>query len=275
MVLKNIKESVDYIKSKTRVTPSYGVTLGSGLGHFIKEVEVEVSLPYREIPGFIPPSVDGHGGQLVIGKIGENNVAVLQGRVHYYEGHTAEEVIHPTRVLAALGVEAFVITNAAGGLTKSIEPGSFVILRDQINLTGFNPLRGKNNQELGPRFPDMSEPFDKNLSDKLESLLTEKKIPFINGIYCGVQGPSYETAAEVRYLAQIGGHCVGMSTVAEVLAARHMGVKVVGISCVTNLGTGLNDGPLCHDDVKDVAGRVEKQFCDFLKEFLKGLKPNK
>lgn len=271
MVLKNIESSVNYILNKTNIKPRVSLTLGSGLSHFVEEVEVEAELNFADIPGFVSPKVAGHPGKLVFGHVGKTPVAVLQGRIHYYEGHSAEEVVHPTRVLAKLGVESMVITNAAGGLTTELAPGSFVLLRDHINLMGYNPLRGKNYDELGPRFPDMSEPYSKELSNKLEAIMQSQGVDFVNGVYCGVSGPSYETASEVRMLGTLGGTCVGMSTVPEVIAASHMGVKCVGVSCVTNLGTGLSDAPLDHSEVKEVAQKVEGQFCSFLKEYVSTL----
>ena len=271
MLLQKLNSSLQYIKSKTSLSPQVGVILGSGLGHFVNQIDVDVEIPYEEIPGFIPPTVEGHGGKLVIGKIGSLVIAALQGRVHYYEGHSPQEVVHPTRVLGLWGIKTLIVTNAAGGLSKDLSPGSFVVLKDHINLTGYNPLCGPNENKLGTRFPDMSEPYNKVLSEKLLLLLKKKNIPHTKGVYCGVQGPCYETSAEVKYLGQIGGTCVGMSTVPEVIAANHMGLKVVGISCVTNLGTGLSDKPLHHDEVKEVAQRVETQFSDFLKDFIASL----
>ena len=272
MIWENIQKSVTYIQSKTDFTPEVSITLGSGLGHFVNAVETVCSIDYKDIPGFFPPSVEGHGGRLVLGQLGNKKVALLQGRVHYYEGHSMQEVVHPTRVVGQLGASTMIITNSAGGLKKEIEPGTFMILRDLVNMTGENPLRGPNIEQLGVRFPDMSEPFDKELSDRLEGVLKDKKVPYFNGVYFGVQGPTYETAAEVRlYGSVMGGGAVGMSTVPEVIAAKHMGKKVVGISCITNLGTGLSNEVLTHDDVKAVASRVETQFSDFLAEFVKGL----
>tara|TARA_B100000749_G_scaffold122825_1_gene93939 strand:- start:192174 stop:192989 length:816 start_codon:yes stop_codon:yes gene_type:complete len=271
VILENVKKSVDYIRKQTDFIPDISVTLGSGLGHFVNAVEAVATIDYKDIPGFFPPTVEGHGGRLVLGQLGDKNVALLQGRVHYYEGHSMAEVVHPTRVVGMLGAQTMVITNSAGGLNKDIQPGTFMVLRDQVNMTGENPLRGPNVAELGVRFPDMSEPFDHKLSDQLEGILKEKQVPYFNGTYFGVQGPTYETAAEVKLFGEMGGGAVGMSTVPEVIAAKHMGKKVVGISCITNLGTGLSSEALTHDDVKAVASRVESQFSDFLAQFIKSL----
>lgn len=271
MIVEKVNQSVEFIRTKTDFKPKMGIILGSGLSHFVSEVKVEAELSYSEIPGFFAPKVVGHPGKLVFGYVGETPVAVLQGRVHYYEGHTADEVVHATRTLAKLGVESMLVTNAAGGLTTDLAPGSFVLLRDHINMMGYNPLIGENIEDYGPRFPDMSCPYNKELSDKLEAVMKKFKVSYLNGVYVGVTGPSYETAAEVKMFGKLGGTCVGMSTVPEVIVANHMGVKCVGVSCVTNLGTGLSDAPLDHAEVKEVAGRVEKQFCEFLSEFIGSL----
>ncbi len=251
-------------------TPHWG-DLGSGLAAFGDKIETICEIPYDEIPNFSPPSVEGHPGKLIFGRAGDTPLVVLQGRIHFYEGHTMEEVVFPTRVVAQLGIEALILTNAAGGLDASMQPGDFMIIKDHINLTGTNPLIGPNIKELGLRFPDMSEPYDREMSAQLDQLLTKKNIRHSTGVYCGVTGPTYETAAEVQYLGKIGGHAVGMSTVPEAIAAKHMGLRVCGISCISNLATGLSDKPITHDEVKEVAAKVEKDFCDFLFEFLSQL----
>ncbi|MCB0386578.1 MAG: purine-nucleoside phosphorylase, partial [Bdellovibrionales bacterium] len=226
---------------------------------------------FSDLPHFPPPTVDGHPGKLLLGRLGETPVAVLQGRIHYYEGHSPEDVVLPTRVLAGLGVETLILTNAAGGLNPKMKPGDFMVLNDHINLMGYNPLRGKNIEEWGPRFPDMSEVYDLDLRRKLITLLNQLGVSFHEGVYCGVSGPTYETPAEVRYLGKIGGGAVGMSTVSEALAARHMGLKVVGISCITNLAAGISPHPLTHEEVKETAKMVEAQFSQFLRSFVEGL----
>ncbi|NQZ01409.1 MAG: purine-nucleoside phosphorylase [Bdellovibrionales bacterium] len=269
--LEQLAQAVDYIESKTTIVPRVGVTLGSGLASFAEEVKVDCSIDFSEIPHFAPSKVKGHPGKLLVGELSGVPLAVLQGRIHFYEGHSMQQVIFPTRVLARWGVRHQIITNAAGGVDPKMSPGELMILRDQINLTGTNPLIGLNDEELGPRFPDMSEPFCKSSIESLKQIMQKNSVPHSTGVYCGVTGPSYETAAEVRYLHQIGGHAVGMSTVPEVIAARHMGVKVSGISCVTNLGTGLSDEVLDHADVQAVAKRVEADFRKVLVEFVSGL----
>lgn len=268
---ESLKNSVEFIHSKCSLKPRIGITLGSGLGDFVNQVRVEQKIPYGNIPGFFAPSVEGHSGQLILGYIGETPVAVLQGRTHFYEGRSLYDVVYPTRVLARLGIETLILTNAAGGLDPNMKPGDFVIITDHINLTGQNPLIGPNEESIGPRFPDMAQMYTPELSDTLAELLTKKKIRFTKGVYCGVTGPSYETAAEIKYLHSIGGSAVGMSTVAEAIAARHMGIKLCGISCVTNLGTGLSTTPITHEEVKEVGQRVAHQFSDFLTDFVKSV----
>lgn len=271
MLLQKLKESVEYIRKQSQIKPRVGITLGSGLSSFVDVVDVETIIPYENIPNFSPSTVEGHPGNLVLGHIGETPIVVLQGRIHYYEGHSMEQVVYPTRVVAQLGIEKLILTNAAGGLDPNMNPGHFMVLTDHINLTGDNPLRGPNVAELGLRFPDMSMAYDHDMIQSLEKILNEQKMTYSKGIYCGVSGPTYETAAEVRYLQKIGGHAVGMSTVPETIAAKHMGLSVCGISCITNKATGLSDGEVTHDEVKEVAKKVEKDFASFLAAFMKGL----
>ncbi len=268
MLLHKLRETIDFIRNQSSLRPRVGITLGSGLSSFAESVQVECEIPYSEIPNFAPPTVDGHPGKLILGKIDKTPVVVLQGRIHYYEGHSMEQVVFPTRVIAQMGIETLILTNAAGGIDPNMKPGDFMVISDHINLTGSNPLIGPNIQELGLRFPDMSEPYDKELNRKLCQLLTQLKVRHSTGVYCGVSGPTYETAAEVRYLRTIGGHAVGMSTVPETIAAKHMGLRVCGISCITNLATGLTQGKVTHDEVKDTAKLVEETFSHFLKLFV-------
>jgi len=268
---KKVQETVDFICQKVKVRPYVGITLGSGLAAFGEAIDISYEISYSDLPHFPPPSVEGHPGRLLLGQVGEYSVAVLQGRVHYYEGHSPEEVVFPTRVLAQLGIKTLILTNAAGGLQSKMKPGDFMVIADHINLMGYNPLRGINIDEYGPRFPDMTEVYSANLRQQLIVLLNRQGVSFWEGIYCGVPGPNYETPAEVRYLAQIGGGAVGMSTVPEAIVARHMGVEVLGISCITNLAAGLSPTKLTHDEVKETASRVEKTFCRFLKDFIANL----
>lgn len=268
---KQIAESKEFIFSKTRLRPKLGFVLGSGLSGFGKMVQVDAEIPFGQIPHFAVSSVEGHPGKLLIGTLEDVPVAVMMGRLHAYEGLSFEKVIFPVRTLAALGVKTLVVTNAAGGLSLKMKPGDFMIIKDHINLTGDNPLRGPN-LPIGPRFVDMTEPYDKKLAALLKDCLKKEKARIHDGVYIGVLGPTYETAAEIKFYMKIGGGAVGMSTVAEVIAARHAGLQVVGLSCITNLGTGLSKVKLDHADVKDVAQMVETKFARALVKFTSKVK---
>jgi purine-nucleoside phosphorylase len=271
MVFQKLTETVKYIRSMVPNKPRVGVTLGSGLGAFVNEVEIEHTLPYKDIPHFMPTTVEGHQGNLLFGKVGSQSVVILQGRNHYYEGHSMDTVVFPTRTLALLGIETLVLTNSAGGFGDSMQAGDFMIIEDHINLMGINPLMGPNIKELGPRFPDMTEAYDRALIEKMESIFQKQKSRYHKGIYCGVSGPTYETPAEVRYLKLIGGKAVGMSTVPEVIAANHLGLRVAALSCITNLASGISRQKLSHQEVTDTARQVEQQFTGFLKEFVQSV----
>jgi purine-nucleoside phosphorylase len=271
MILENLTESVAYIRGRSKLKPRVGIILGSGLGSFVDSIQVEASIPYDEIPFFFAPTVEGHKGRLILGHVDSVPVAVLQGRVHYYEGHSMAEVVYPTRTLAMLGIEILVLTNSAGGIEPAMRPGDFMILEDHINLMGDNPLKGPNISQLGPRFPDMSEAYDRKLNEKMAEILTEKGIVHWRGIYCAVSGPTYETPAEVRYLQMLGGKAVGMSTVPESIAANHLGLRVCALSCITNAAAGISKQKLSHAEVTDTAKAVADKFCDFLKDFTSSL----
>ncbi|MEN0059039.1 MAG: purine-nucleoside phosphorylase [Bdellovibrio sp.] len=268
MVLNKLQETVSYIRTQTTAKPKVGIVLGSGLGAFVRDLDVECTLPYKDIPHFSPPTVEGHSGNLIFGKIEGQSVAVLQGRNHFYEGHSMESVVFPTRTLAMLGVETLILTNSAGGFGDSMQAGDFMIIEDHINLMGTNPLMGPNIKELGPRFPDMTEAYDKRLITVMESILQKQGTRFHKGVYCGVSGPTYETPAEVRYLKLIGGKAVGMSTVPETIAANHLGFRDAAMSSNTNLAAGVSSQKLSHDEVTETAKRVETQFISFLRELV-------
>lgn len=268
MVFERLQQTVSFIRGKSQLKPRIGIVLGSGLGAFVKEVEVECSIPFRDIPNFVPPTVDGHQGNLILGKVAGRDVAILQGRNHYYEGHSMEMVVFPTRTLALLGAEVMILTNSAGGFGETMQAGDFMIIEDHINLMGNNPLMGPNIKELGPRFPDMTEAYDRNLIQLMEKAFEKNSIRFHKGIYCGVSGPTYETPAEVRYLKMIGGKAVGMSTVPEAIAANHLGLRVAALSCITNLAAGISRQKLSHDEVTETAKKVEQKFVIFLKDFI-------
>ncbi|MCB0341094.1 MAG: purine-nucleoside phosphorylase [Pseudobdellovibrionaceae bacterium] len=264
-VIEQLTKSAEYIFEQVNFRPRVAVTLGSGLSAFAETIEVEAAIPYSQIPHLLPTTVEGHPGQMVLGHLNGVPVALLQGRIHLYEGHDVGQVVYPTRLLKQLGAEILVLTNAAGGLDPKMQPGDFMIIRDHINLTGTNPLLGPNIEAIGPRFPDMSTVYDKQLSEKLTTIMRNNGLRYFEGTYCGVLGPSYETPAEVSYLQKIGGQAVGMSTVAEAIAARHAGLRICGLSCITNLASGISQQQITHDEVKEVARRVENDFNTILK----------
>ncbi len=268
LTLKSIDESCQYIYKKTSLRPRVAITLGSGLASWVKNVDVEVSLPFSDIPHFPLTTVDGHRGSMIFGHLHSQPILVMQGRIHYYEGYTQQQVIYPTRCLKPLGIETLILTNASGGLDPQMAPGHFMLIKDHINLTGTNPLIGPNIVDHGPRFPDMSQPYDLSLLSKAQKIMKDLQLPHSEGVYCGVLGPSYETASEVQFLQKIGGHAVGMSTVSESIAAAHMGMKVCGISCITNMATGLTRDRFTHEDVTVVAQSMEKDFGAFMGRFI-------
>ncbi len=271
MIPQTLEEAVDYIRSKSAIKPKLGIILGSGLGAFANQIEDACKIPYEEIPYFTRPSVEGHSGFLVLGHVNGQPIATLQGRVHYYEGHSMDTVVFPTRVLALLGIETLLITNSAGSLDTKLHPGDIMILTDHINLMGSNPLMGENLKNLGPRFPDMTEAYDKKIVELLARELRKAGLNFHQGIYCGVSGPTYETPAEVKYLQVIGGRAVGMSTVPESIAANHLGLRVGALSIITNMAAGLSGNKLSHDEVTKMAKQLEGKFVPFLKHFITSL----
>jgi purine-nucleoside phosphorylase len=261
---ERIMEAIEFIKKRFLPVPQVGVVLGSGLGGFADSVADPTILTYPDIPHFKAASVAGHAGRLVLGKIGPVTVAILQGRIHYYEGHDIGDVVFPVRVLAKLGIQSLLLTNAAGGINPAWQPGDLMIIRDQINLMGINPLRGANDERLGPRFPDMSAVYDPAFQEIIAAALSDTGLPARRGIYLALGGPCYDTPAEVRMFATLGADAVGMSTVPEAICARHMGVRVAGISCITNLAAGLSAEPLNHQEVIETGERVKTDFIRLL-----------
>lgn len=264
-----IEKARQYIEHSTEVRPTIGVVLGSGLGGFAAELENRVDLPYSELPGWPGSTAIGHAGKLILGKVGALDVAVMAGRVHLYEGYSPAQVTYGVRVLNALGVRSMVFTNAAGGINLSLGRGSLMLISDHINLQGCNPLVGPNDDHLGPRFPDMSEAYCRQYRDTAKQVAEELGIPLTEGVYAAVLGPSYETPAEIRYLRTIGADVVGMSTVPEVIVANHMGIKVLGLSCVTNMAAGILPQKIDHSEVLETGAMVR----DLLVRFLKALLP--
>jgi purine-nucleoside phosphorylase len=270
---EQLKESSQSLADKTTLRPRLGFVLGSGLAAFAEKVDEAVEIPYARIPHFAVSSVEGHPGKMVLGTLQGVPVAIMQGRLHAYEGLSLQDVVFPIRTLGAFGVKTLVVTNASGGLNPKMKPGDFMVIRDHINMTGDNPLRGPN-LAVGPRFVDMTEPYDRKLSETLMACLKKCKARAHSGVYVGVLGPTYETAAEISMFRKMGGGAVGMSTVAEVMAARHLGMRVVGLSCITNLGTGLSKIKLTHEDVKETAAKSAAKFTQTLLNFTLKIRNN-
>jgi len=267
-VFTHAESAAAFIRSQTSLRPQIGLVLGSGLGSFADDLTETVRIPYAQIPSFPRSTAVGHAGQLVIGKSGSVAVAVMQGRVHLYEGYSAAEVAFPTRVLGRMGIKSLILTNAAGGINTAYGQGALVMLRDHINLQGQNPLTGANDERFGHRFPDMTHVYSKRF--RAMALEEAKKLSITphEGVYAALAGPSYETPAEIRYLRVIGADLVGMSTVPEAITARHMGIEVMAISCVTNMAAGTTDQPLNHEEVLEVGRRVMGQFIALLRAVL-------
>ena len=242
-----------------------GLVLGSGLGAFADDLEDSVAIPYEEIPGFARSTVEGHAGRLVLGRVDGVPVVVQQGRFHFYEGYTLDEVTFPARVLALLGIKVLILTNAAGGLNNSFTQGALMLISDHLNLMGTNPLLGPNDSRFGTRFPDMSEVYDREFQEATMAEAHAMKVELKRGIYAALTGPSYETPAEIRMLRALGADAVGMSTVPEAIVARHMGVKVVGISCITNMAAGVLDRPIDHAEVMETGEQVRATFTELLR----------
>jgi purine-nucleoside phosphorylase len=271
-----------YIKSKYSGECKVAIVLGSGLGAFANELTDAVRIGYDEIPGFERSTVEGHAGQLVLGEINGVSVAVQQGRFHYYEGYEMEQVILPVRAFGLMGIRNLILTNAAGSLNTDMTPGSFMLITDHLNCIGVNPLRGPNDQRLGPRFSDLSEVYDREfeqIADDEASAIAKERFDrghdkeltdFLHrGIYCGLSGPTYETPAEIRMYRQLGADAIGMSTVPEAIAARHQGMRVLGISCITNLAAGISASPINHEEVMETGARVAEVFKDLLRRIIK------
>jgi purine-nucleoside phosphorylase len=262
------EDAIQFIQGRTGVRPAIGLVLGSGLGAFADELTDRTDIPYAEIPGWPHSTAVGHAGTLIIGKLGELDVAVMAGRAHLYEGYGMQQVTYGVRVLHAIGTRSMVFTNAAGGINLELERGGLVLISDHINLQGGNPLLGPNDDTLGPRFPDMSEAYSKAYRSTAKQVAVELCIPISEGVYAAMLGPSYETPAEIRYLRAIGADVVGMSTVPEVIVANHMGMKVLGISCVTNMAAGILPQKIHHEEVLETGAMVRDTLVKFLKALL-------
>jgi purine-nucleoside phosphorylase len=262
------ESAANFIFTKTDLRPKIALVLGSGLGAFADEFETPTKIPYSEIPHFPRSTAIGHAGQLVVGKVGGIPLAGMQGRVHLYEGYSAKDVAFPIRVFARMGIKAVILTNAAGGIKREFVQGQLVVIKDHINLQGVSPLTGPNDERFGPRFPDMTVAYDRRFRELTVGEGNRNRISLYEGVYAALPGPSYETPAEIRYLRTIGADLVGMSTVPEVIAARHSAIRVLGISCVTNAAAGILDEPLDHKEVLETAERVKSQFIALLKNVI-------
>lgn len=260
MRVDELRAAAAYLAERGATGAGVGLVLGSGLGALGDHVEAALTLPYGEIPGFPTSAVEGHKGRLIVGELGGARVAVLQGRVHRYEGWSWDEVVFPVRTLALLGVPVVVLTNAAGGLNPAFMPGDLMRIVDHVNLMGGNPLVGPHHPGLGTRFPDLTRAWDREVGQEIDAAALEAGVSLRHGVYTGLLGPSYETPAEIRMFRLLGSDAVGMSTVPECIALRHLGVRVGGLSCITNLAAGISPEPLSHDEVKETADRAEARF---------------
>jgi len=276
MEMSKYHEAVEYIQARVNGDiPKTVVVLGSGLGVMAEEITDKVVIPYSEIPHFPVSTVAGHAGELIIGKLNFAPIIAMNGRFHFYEGYDFEQITFPIRVFSLLGVKNIILTNAAGGINFDYAAGDFMIIRDHINFSGVSPLRGKNMDEFGPRFPDMTNLYDAELSKRIRDLANDLKMNINEGVYAYLQGPNYETPAEIKALRVLGADAVGMSTVPEAIVARHSGIKVAGISCITNMAAGILDQPLSHEEVNETAALVREQFKTLIKNLVIDLYTNK
>lgn len=266
-----VAEAAQNVQSRIEGTPDVAIVLGSGLGEFTKALRDAVSCAYGDIPHWPASAVIGHAGQLVVGTIAGKKVAALSGRAHFYEGHDLRTVTFATRVLGVVGVRTLMLTNAAGGINLAFNPGTLMLIDDHLNLMGSNPLVGPNDDRFGTRFPDMTEVYSARMRRIAREAAQAVGVPLAQGVYAALHGPSYETPAEIRYLRTIGADAVGMSTVPEAIVARHMGMEVLGISCITNPAAGVLPAPLVHDEVMEVARRVRAEFCALLEAIIERL----
>ncbi len=269
--INKIKESVDYINKKTKDKPEVALILGSGLGVLAEEIKNKTELPYEDIPNFPVSTVKGHAGQLVLGELEGKKVVAMQGRFHYYEGYDMSYITFPVRVMKFLGAETLLVTNSAGGANSHFNVGDFMLIDDHINLTGTNPLIGPNEDELGPRFPDMSDTYNDTLIELAERVAVEKGITVKKGVYVGYSGPTYETPAEIKMAQRLGGDAVGMSTVPEAIVANHMGMDIIGVSCITNMAAGILPQPLGHEEVIETTKRVKPKFIELVRGIIEEL----
>jgi len=267
-MLEQIQETKLFLQSKTKIQPVVGIVLGTGLGNLSSEIKIEVAIPYSEIPNFPVSTVEGHSGQLIFGKINNISVVAMQGRFHYYEGYSLKECTFPIRVMKTLGISNLILSNASGGVNANFNIGDIMLITDHINLLPDNPLRGRNIDELGARFPDMSEPYSKKLNNKVLAIAKQNNIKIQQGVYAVLSGPTFETPAEYKYMQIIGADAVGMSTVPEVIVARHMDLPCMAMSIITDLGVDGQIVEISHEEVQEVAKTAEPKMTLIIKELL-------
>ena len=268
MLQQDMQETINFIRQQSGIVPRLGFVLGSGLGQIGQGLKDAIWFNYQDLPHFRRSTVVGHAGKLWLGRWQELPVVIMQGRFHYYEGASLAEVIYPIRVLHQLGIKGLILTNAAGGINLKFRPGNLVMLTDHLNLMGDNPLRGPNDDHLGPRFPDMTQTYDLTLQKLLSDAAKSAKVTLKRGVYAALSGPSYETPAEIKMLRKLGADMVGMSTVPEAIAARHLGLSVAAISCITNLGAGMKKKALNHEEVQAVGAKAAVQITNICKKFI-------
>ena len=259
-MIEAIDEAVRFVRSKTSIQPQVGVILGSGLGNVVDALAIETAIPYSDIPGAKASTVVGHQGRMILARVNQTPVVVMQGRIHFYEGHEMSEVMFLARVIGRLGIRQLIVTNAAGGINTAYQAGDLMLISDHINLMGMNPLRGPNVDELGVRFPDMSEAYPASLREQAKEVARSLGQLVQEGVYLALSGPSYETPAEIRAFRTLGADAVGMSTIPEVIAMSQMGIPVLGISCITNMAAGILNQKLTHQEVMDTTARVQNDF---------------
>jgi purine-nucleoside phosphorylase len=268
-MLEKIQETADFLLAKMPIRPKTGIILGTGLGNLVTQMDIEMEIPYETIPNFPVSTVEGHKGKLILGKLGGVEVLAMQGRFHFYEGYDMKAVTFPVRVMKALGIKNLLVSNAAGGMHPDFEIGDLMIITDHINLFPEHPLRGKNFEELGPRFPDMSEAYCKDFIVKAKQIAERNHIKVVEGVYVGTSGPTFETPAEYRYFRAIGGDAVGMSTVPEVIVANHAGIKCFGISIITDLGVPGKIVEVSHEEVQKIGDSAQPLMTQIMKELVK------
>ena len=266
--LQKIDRAAAYIRERISISPKLGLVLGSGWNMILEDIRDAVRIPYGEVPGMVQSTVPGHAGEWVFGKIGGHGVCVMAGRVHYYEGHSLKDVTLPMRIMKALGIEKVVLTNAAGAVNKGFEPGDMMVVTDHINMTAANPLIGANEDALGTRFPDMTKAYDPEMRAVARSIAEAQGLTLRDGVYMWLTGPTFETPAEIRMARILGADAVGMSTVPEVIAARHGGMRVLALSCMTNMAAGVLDQPLSHQEVLDTMRRVQVPYRAFIERLI-------